>query len=84
MARSSIEASKTSDITTDKDTLQFDDDTLRGNQQHTFHCSMLSIISWRRQKGKRTRSVYKPLTISDTVIFLVMWSYVARGYSGTF
>ncbi|KAM7430668.1 Tetratricopeptide repeat protein 4 [Porites harrisoni] len=29
MARNSIEASKTSDITTDKDTLQFDDDTLR-------------------------------------------------------
>lgn len=33
MARNSIEASKTSDITTDdKDTLQFDDDTLRGNE----------------------------------------------------
>lgn len=31
MARNSIEASKTSDITTDKDTLQFDDDILRGN-----------------------------------------------------
>ena len=31
MARNSIEASKTSDITTDTHTLQFDDDTLRGN-----------------------------------------------------
>ena len=31
MARNSIEASKTSEITTDNDTLQFDDDTLRGN-----------------------------------------------------
>lgn len=31
MARNSVEASKTSDITTDKDTMQFDDDTLRGN-----------------------------------------------------
>ncbi|CAH3016828.1 unnamed protein product [Porites evermanni] len=29
MARNSIEASKTSDITTDKDTMQFDDETLR-------------------------------------------------------
>ena len=32
MARNSNEASKTSDITTDKDTLHFDDDTLTGNE----------------------------------------------------